>query len=109
MLDSLKSVIDGWRQARTFRNLLEIVASPLEDLGDDVAGPPLSREEMLKSLAWQGQFVDSFLSKLGGNRAFCTGVVLYSWLSPLYGLRRAAISEGMQARIDYFKQYAASA
>ena len=109
MLQSLNDAVDGWRQARTVRHFLEILASPCGDSGgSDIPKPPLTKKERLAGIAETEQFINSYLSELDNNRAFCTGTVLYSWFSPLYLLGRRAMFAGAQERMDYFKRSAKS-
>ena len=96
MLQSLRDAIDGWRQARTFRRLTEILADTSDS--DDVSGcAGLTKEEKLNILEESGTFVESYLARLDANRAFAAGATLYSLLSPRYRCERPS----RLARIQY--------
>ncbi len=95
MLQSLRDAIDGWRQARTFRRLMEILADSSDGIGIS-GGAGLTKEEKLSTLAQADAFVKQYVHRSDGF-AFSVGVIIYDWLSPRYRCERPS----RLARIQY--------
>ncbi len=96
MLQSLRDVVDGWRQARTFRHLTEILADTSDGVDISGSAKPLTKEEMLGILAQADAFVRQYVRRID-EFAFSVGAITYGWLSPRY--RREG--PGLLAHIQY--------
>jgi len=95
MLQFLEDVVDGWRQARTFRHLLEITAGIPQRAESDISGAKLSPKERLGAIDAADNFVGLYLQRVDGGFAFSVGAIMYDWLSPRYRSNR----QGMLAHI----------
>ncbi len=95
--ESLSDVVDGWRQARTFKHLLEINAEMPHNIKTGAAGIELSDKEMLTAINAADNFVAQYVQRFSEEFAFSVGAIVYGWLSPRY---RRELPE-MLARIQY--------
>lgn len=102
MLQSLKEVVDGWRQARRFRTLVEVMADVLPL---DCDGEPLTNEERITALAIADTFAKSYLAKLDASRAFLAGTLLYNQLSLQWLRKRGSYLEIMRQKTAQLEKY----
>ena len=100
MLQSLRDVIDGWQQARTFRHLTEILADSSDS--DDVSGgAKLTKEEMLGVLEDADAFVEQYVLGVCNDFAFSVGAIMYDWLSPSYRRERPGWLARIQSKTEH--------